>query len=387
MPRKRPTLFEVRYSEKPNRDNHWRIVGFIDGKRTQYWYKSEKEAKVAAADKNAEITAYGTQVALSPADRMRASNAADRLTPYGKTIDDAVNFYTEYLQRQSASVPFATFATEVRTEFKRRLEANEVSDRNAESFENALRKLEIQFASRIVSEISVKDVRDWLTGMPLAPKTRNKVRGYARQIFGLAVEYGHATVNPVVGTKKFRERSSEEREISILTSEETAKLFGAADPLVIPFLALHFFTGIRRATLEKIGWADVNMAERRVIVPRYKGKNDKRYRVTLSENLIEWLTPYVRESGAFLAPSRANQSRDEPSKRRTRELVLAAAEKAGVTLPDNAGRHTFISMHVAHHESIDKTALESDNSSEIIKRDYLNIVTREDAAKFWEIRP
>jgi hypothetical protein len=71
----------------------------------------------------------------------------------------------------------------------------------------------------------------------------------------------------------------------------------------------------------------------------------------------------------------------------TRERIVAAARKAGITLPDNAGRHTFISMHVAHHESIDKTALESDNSSEIIKSNYLDIVTREDAAKFWAIRP
>jgi|ERR1700736_386741 hypothetical protein len=60
MPRKRPALFEVRYSEKPNRDNHWRIVGFVNGIRTQYWFKSERDAKAAAADKNAEITAYGT---------------------------------------------------------------------------------------------------------------------------------------------------------------------------------------------------------------------------------------------------------------------------------------------------------------------------------------
>lgn len=39
-----------------------------------------------------------------------------------------------------------------------------------------------------------------------------------------------------------------------------------------------------------------------------------------------------------------------------RSRILKAAEKAGVKLPDNAGRHTFISMHVAHYESIHKTA-------------------------------
>ncbi len=44
-------------------------------------------------------------------------------------------------------------------------------------------------------------------------------------------------------------------------------------------------------------------------------------------------------------------------------------------------------MHVAHYESIDKTALEADNSAAIIKKDYLDIVTREDAEKYWAIRP
>jgi hypothetical protein len=98
--------------------------------------------------------------------------------------------------------------------------------------------------------------------------------------------------------------------------------------------------------------------------------------------LIAWLTPYVRESGSLLPIYRG-----VPSKRRNRRFIVEAAQRAEVSLPDNAGRHTFISMHVAHFESIDKTALESDNSSEIIKRDYLDIVTRSDAAKFWAIRP
>jgi hypothetical protein len=135
----------------------------------------------------------------------------------------------------------------------------------------------------------------------------------------------------------------------------------------------------------------VKLSEKRVIVPRYAGKNDRRYRVTLSDNLVEWLRPHVVESGSLMAPARAtNRSgmrKGKPSQAGTRERIVAAAKKAGIALPDNAGRHTFISMHVAHHESIDKAALESDNSSEIIKSNYLDIVTREDGAKFWAIRP
>jgi integrase len=202
------------------------------------------------------------------------------------------------------------------------------------------------------------------------------------------MDYGLCTTNPVVGIKKFRERSSEENgEISILSAENTKKLFEAADTQVTSFLVLSFFCGIRRATVERLDWSDVSMAQKHVIVPRYKGKNQKRYRVTLSDNASEWLKPMAQVNGSFLAPSRAMQTVGKPSKRRTRELIVAAAESAGIDLPDNAGRHTFISMHVAHHESIEKTALEADTSAEIIKSNYLDIVTREDAAKFWTISP
>jgi integrase len=345
-----------------------------------------------ADDKNAEITAYGTQVALSVVDRVRAINATERLAPFGKTIDDAVNFYLTHLSHLSSSVYFSALATQVRSEFKRRVEANEVSDRHVESLNETLKKLEAKFGDRLVSEIRVEEVREWLLSMKLAAKTRNKHRGYAGQVFNLAVDYGHLSANPVTKIKKFRERSSEEDgEVSVLSSAETKRLFLAASPEVIPFLTLSFFCGIRRATFERLDWTNVKIAEKRVIVPRYKGKNQLRYRVTLSDNALEWLRPHVQEKGSLLvaaqATNRPGMEKGRPSETGTRRLVLRAARKAGVTLPENAGRNTFISMHVAHYESIDKTALEADTSATIIKKDYLDIVPREDAARYWAIRP
>jgi hypothetical protein len=77
MPRLRPTLFEVR---KPT-NGKWRIVGFVDGVRKQFWFNSEKEAKQAAKDRNDELIAHSSYVALSPLNRMRSINAAERLAP------------------------------------------------------------------------------------------------------------------------------------------------------------------------------------------------------------------------------------------------------------------------------------------------------------------
>jgi hypothetical protein len=135
MPRPRPTLFEVRKST----NGKWRIVGFVNGVRKQFWFKTEKAVKQAVKDRNSEIVAHGTQATLDPVNRMRALNAIGRLSPFSKTIDDAVDHYVRYLKEHHASVPFSTLATQVREEFKRRLEKNEVSERHAESLEETLR--------------------------------------------------------------------------------------------------------------------------------------------------------------------------------------------------------------------------------------------------------
>jgi integrase len=360
----------------------------VNGDRKQYWFSTEKEAKEDAADRNGEMQAYGTKVNLDSETRLEAFRNAERLKPHGKDVTHAVDYYLDHLKQESASVPFSELASQVRTEFARRVKANEVSDRHAESLRETLKKLEVRFGEKLISEIATKDLHAWLLGLPLAAKTRNKHRGYAGQIFNLAVDFGHITINPVSKIKKFGERSKEETgEVSVLSSAETRKLFQAADPEVIPYLTLSYFAGIRRATLEKLNWSDIKFAEKRVIVPRYKGKNDRRYRVTLAENALDWLRPHVKESGSLLAISRATNTRGKPSKDRTHRLIAEAATKAGVTIPDNAGRHTYISMHVAHHESIDKTALEADNTGAVVKKYYLDIVTREDAAKFWAGRP
>jgi hypothetical protein len=79
-----------------------------------------------------------------------------------------------------------------------------------------------------------------------------------------------------------------------------------------------------------------------------------------------------------------------PESRYIRPMVVfsrAGSARAGVTIPDNGGWHTFISMHVPHYESIDKTALEADNSVSVIKSNYWAIVTREAAARYWAIVP
>ena len=70
---------------------------------------------------------------------------------------------------------------------------------------------------------------------------------------------------------------------------------------MIPFLTLSFFCGIRVATLERLSWNELQFDEQRVIVPRYKGKNQKRYPVTLIRERPEMAPDRMSERTALFS--------------------------------------------------------------------------------------
>ena len=127
MSRPRPTLFEVHHSNFTKNGCTWYINGYPQGKRLQFWFKTEKEAKTSANERNAEITATGTQDQLPFTLRIAALEGAKELERFGKTLADAVSFYLNHLKKTSASISVAELCDRVAEEFARRLKAREAS--------------------------------------------------------------------------------------------------------------------------------------------------------------------------------------------------------------------------------------------------------------------
>ena len=184
MPRHRPLLFTVRFCKKPFRGGHWYVSGFKGEKRVQLWFRSEKEAKVAAANRNAEIKAHGTQVSLSPVDRMQAIAAAEKLAPYGKSILEAADFFIAHLDRLASSISAADLYERVGSEFERRLAAKEISTRHASSMRETLKKFSARFGDSPIKLLQGAEVKAWLASQTLAVKTRNRHLGYIRNTLG-----------------------------------------------------------------------------------------------------------------------------------------------------------------------------------------------------------
>ncbi len=201
--------FRVRKSLRDNAGLKWFIIGRPGGKRVRAWFDCKEKAQAEATERNIQMRKLGQEsVQIDNALITMAKEGATDLSPLNKTIRDAVNFYLTHLMKTSASVPFSALATQFRTETARRLAADEISSRHASTLSVGLHRLEGQFKERIVSDITINEVRDWLSALPIAPRSKTNNLKIGRQVFAFAVERGYTQVNPFATIKPFLARVS-----------------------------------------------------------------------------------------------------------------------------------------------------------------------------------
>ena len=375
MPRNRPLLFTYDFREKPFRGRHWYVSGFAGERRVQLWFRSEKEAKAAVANRNAEIKAHGTQVSLSPKDRLEALAAIDRLAPYGKSISEALAFYVAHLERLASSIAVGALCQRVGAEFDRRLAAGEISAPHALNMRETLRKFEARFGEIPVKLLDGAEIKGWLAALPLAVKTRNRHLGYVRNILGLARKWNLLQNDSFERVNGFHDPHRNARQVAILSPDQLAAFLRAVDPDFLPYFALSAFSGLRRGEIFRLDWSEVKLDRNLIDLPFAKSKNRRRKLIEVAENLKAWLSPFVRESGPLMP-------------RKQLQLALARAAKAAgiVPWPQNALRHSFCSYAVALR-GFDWTAAQADHSVAMLRRHYWEVVSKEDARRYWEIVP
>jgi integrase len=367
--------FEVFKLSSPNGKKWWKIEGRPTGRRERYYFKTEKEAKKGAADRNNQIVAFGSQVALPETERVMAAECIKLLSPYGKTLYDAVHFYRNQLERQASSISIGELCDRVSSEFERRLDNREISQRHFTSMKETLKKCRGRFAETPVKLLEGMEVKSWLSSEPLAVKTRNRHLGYVRNILGIAQEWNLLDVDPLAKVSTFNDPHFKTAKVAILTSEQLEKFLQVADPDFVPFFALNAFTGLRREEIIRLDWSEIKIDRCLIDLPFQKSKNRKRKLIEVSENLIAWLKPYEQLAGSVMP-------------RKKLQLAFeSAAKKAGILpWPQNALRHSFCSYAVAS-KGFDWTAAQADHSVRMLRERYWEVVTKDDATKYWGIKP
>jgi integrase len=374
----RPTsskYFRVFKLASPNGRKEWKAEGRPTGKRERYYFATEKEARAAALDLNNQIAAFGTRNNLTDTERVMASECLAMLAPYGKTLYEAVHFYREYLDRLASSVSVRAVCERVGAEFERRLAAGEISTPHALNMRETLRKFEGRFGTTPVKLLDGGEVKAWLAALPLAVKTRNRHLGYVRNVFGLAREWNLVEKDPFERVNGFHDPHRRARQVAILAPDQLGAFLRAVDPDFLPYFAISAFSGLRRGEILRLDWSEVKLERGLIDLPFAKSKNRRRKLIEVAENLKAWLAPFVRESGPL-----------RPRKRLQLALERAAKAAGIVPWPQNVLRHSFCSYAVALR-GFEWTSAQADHSVAMLRRHYWEVVSKEDARRYWEIVP
>jgi integrase len=341
------------------------------GKRARKYFETSQAAQSFAAFKNAERTTHGIEAAEFPTGlRVMASEAAELLQPFGKTIRDAAEYYAAHLKASERSCT----AVQLVKEMLKAKKADGAGERHIDDLASRLSFFAAKFDGGTIATISTRDIDAYLRELPVKPQTRNHHRNVLIQAFNWAKRSGYISSNPAEDSAKAKVVSGRP---GILSVEQASALLVNAAPEILPYFAIGLFAGLRRAELERLDWSEIDFESNLIQVAAEKSKTAMRRFVTMQPNLRAWLLPLRQLKGSV---SPLGDFKD---------LFEQARHVAGIMdWPQNALRHSFASYHLAHFKNAASTALEcGHHDSRVTFSFYRELVKPKDAARYWKLRP
>ena len=356
-----------------------RVAGTINGQRIRKFFHDRNVAVQELTRLQVEALNGShmrpVMTRMNEAQVSEAEAAFKRLA--GKPLSFAVDWFLGNYREATTTLPVSA----LKDAFLADRAARGNRPVTLKGYRQAMTDLANAMGAKPLPEITTDDILAYLEKKKHSrPKSWNNDRADLNTFFAWAMKAPRRYIakNPVSEIEKRKvvkgmpERMTADQVAAVMKEAETfegGKLAG--------FLALAFFSGIRPCArtgelLKLISHPRaaefINFGTGYIILPPEITKTDQHRQVKMEPNLIAWLKHYP----AQLPPNIGDKLG-----------VLRKKFKMG----KDVTRHTYVSMHAAAFESIGGTAQQAGNSESMIKRHYLNTVTPEEAAKFWQIVP
>ena len=383
--------FHVTHFVNPSGEKVFRVGGYkSDGARVRENYSTQEEA----IGRKAELDIEAANIVTTTATRMKATRLTDEQVKDAerafakigsRSLLDAVEFYITNYREPVRQIYVADAVQQF-------IADREKQNRRPDTLRNLRGRLGMFsrfYGQKHVAEVTNDDCRDFVFRTGTSPRNQindrlagsNFLNWCVRRQF--AARNNMATVDtPAVDT----------HEPSILSLGDCRRLLAAArdykDGLLLPYVTLSLFAGLRPTEVARLTWERVDLTEGTITLDGAMAKTRQRRIVTLSENAVAWLLPLSPKRTKFTPGS---------FKRHFGRVKKAAGfnGKAGETEDgkklrpwiQDYMRHTAVSMYLAKHKHEGEAATWAGNSPNVIHRHYKGLVKEADATEFRSLTP
>jgi integrase len=295
--------------------------------------------------------------------------------------DKIVEACRDYARRNPVERPPRT-VRQVAAELIELKSRRKASERYLQDLRYQLNKLCEKF-SVDVDSVTTGDLQLWFDSLDAAPRTVRNIRSAGAALFRFAEArcYIGKGDNPVTATEKIKAKNGDA--VEIYAADELARLLAAAPDSIQPAMAIQAFAGLRTSELMRLDWENVKLGRGHIEITAANAKTASRRLVPILPNLAAWLKTHAKKTGSIF-PSGADYYHEL-----TRETAAATQTDnlPAVRLKHNALRHSFISFRVADVQNVAQVAIEAGNSPAVIFSNYRELVTADDARKWFAILP
>lgn len=365
--------------------HNWFMVDARPHSKREY-FATLAEAKTRADQLATERENRGVEaVSFSTENRVMAVECMEKLTPYGKTLRDAVDHYCVWLEseerkRQSLSVSecLDRYLAVREADFQR----GELAQLTIYEIRERMEQLRVAIGRMRILAVTAGTIRTFLDSMPVSNRTKLNVRLRLSKFFNYCKENEWLPQNPC-SPISIKIRKGDTR---ILSVSDAQRLLTAAETSpyaqgVVPYVAIALFAGLRPGEAEQLKWENINFETETIEVLGHTSKTrDTRY-VRMEPTLVKWLKPLRKSSGRMVG---GNFRKEWESIRKAAGYDPLQPETRWVA---DILRHTYASYWLALHQNRAQLAELMGNSVDVIRRHYRCPISEADAKHFWGLSP
>lgn len=396
------------------------VVSYTDEilkKRVRRYFEFKKDAENFADSLNTKIARLGFEAKnISHEDNLALLDAKKISKQYGKSFLEIVRMYDEQMKILSPfdcdiekAVAHYVKWNDVRKQsttleravglYLDALEAERKSQAYINTQKHRLERFTAYFKpSCIVAMIPPEKVEKWIknlkimeykpvakdrherieTNIEATPETKNNYRRTLSALFNFCFRKDFIQSNPI---EKVATITKDKKEPEIYKVDEVRYMMNSSPEKseIRAFLAIGAFGGLRVAEIQRLTWDRVHLQEKEIVLDASITKTSQRRIVKMTDNLVEWLTPYISEmlQGGLVIKNK-NIFRKELEKFR---------EANKINWIDNGLRHSCASYYLALTKNANETAEQMGHSVAVLKNNYMGLVRTEDAVKYFQIKP